>query len=75
MNIINDEEDDDDDSRVSKHYCFTQKNVSLSLRDPQLGQKKAAGGSDSLDGKDRVNIIRDTDGFLEKENNQFEEAN
>ena len=32
------------------------------------GQKKAAGGSDGLDGKDGVKNISDIEGFLEKEN-------
>lgn len=54
---------------------YLEECVTELLRDPQLGQKKAAGGSDGLDGKDGVKIIRDIEGFLEKENKWFEEAN
>lgn len=54
---------------------YLEEQVTELLRDPQLGQKKAAGGSDGLDGKDGVNIINDTEDFLEKENKSFEEAN
>lgn len=38
------------------------------LGEPQSSQKKAAGGSDGLDGEGGVITISDTDGFLEKEN-------
>lgn len=31
---------------------------------PQLGQKKVAGGSDGLNGKNGVGIISDTERFL-----------
>ena len=46
---------------------YLEECVTELLRDPQLGQKKAAGGSDGLDGKDGVKIISDIEGFLEKE--------